>query len=72
MSDIPKFNPNNIVKRAYLKDINSSNLTEQSTDGETPKYDASKIVKKGYAPRECIPQKHCIHNMWLVKPTNMN
>jgi hypothetical protein len=52
MSDTPKFNPNNIVKRAYLKDINSSNLSEQSTDGETPKYDASKIVKKGYAPKE--------------------
>ena len=57
MSDTPKFNPNNIVKRAYLKDVNSSNLTESSTDGEVPKYDASKIVKRGYAPREAFQEE---------------
>lgn len=57
MSDTPKFNPNNIVKRAYLKDVNSSNLSEPSTDGEVPKYDASKIVKRGYAPREAFQEE---------------
>ncbi|MFY8248142.1 MAG: hypothetical protein ACOVJ5_00395, partial [Gloeomargaritales cyanobacterium] len=41
-----------IVKRAYVKDINSSNLSEPSTDGEVPKYDASKIVKRGYVAKE--------------------
>lgn len=52
MSDIPKYDPTKIVKRAYVKDINSSNLTESSADGEVPKYDASKIVKRGYVAKD--------------------
>lgn len=31
-----------------------------------------KQIQKGYAPKERLPMKHCIQNIWLVKPTNMN
>ncbi len=64
MSDIPKYDPTKIVKRAYVKDINSSNLTESSADGEAPKYDASKIVKRGYVAKDdfqeegFVPEKY--------------
>jgi len=57
MPENPIYDPNKIVKRAYVKDINSSNLSEPSTDGEVPKYDASKIVKRGYAPREAFQEE---------------
>ena len=29
-------------------------------------------INKGYAPRERIPFKHCVNNIWLVKPANCN
>ena len=29
-------------------------------------------IQKGYAPKEKIPLKHCMNNIWLVKPTNCN
>ena len=31
-----------------------------------------KQFTKGMAPKEKLPMKHCIKNMWLVKPTNLN
>jgi hypothetical protein len=31
-----------------------------------------KQIQKGNAPKERMPVKHCISNIWLVKPTNMN
>jgi len=65
MSDIPKYDPTKIVKRAYVKDINSSNLTESSADGEVPKYDASKIVKKGYAPREAFQEEGFVPDKYV-------
>jgi hypothetical protein len=29
-------------------------------------------IQKGYAPKERIPIKHCVNNIWLVKPANAN
>ena len=29
-------------------------------------------IKKGLAPKEKMPFKHCVRNMWLVKPSNAN
>mmetsp|Transcript_21918 Transcript_21918/g.21104 ORF Transcript_21918/g.21104 Transcript_21918/m.21104 type:complete len:361 (+) Transcript_21918:487-1569(+) len=29
-------------------------------------------ISRGYAPKERIPMKHCVNNIWLVKPTNAN
>ena len=52
MPENPIYDPTKIVKRAYVKDVNSSNLSEPSADGEVPKYDASKIVKRGYVAKE--------------------
>jgi hypothetical protein len=31
-----------------------------------------KQLGKGMAPKEKLPMKHCINNLWLVKPTNLN
>jgi hypothetical protein len=31
-----------------------------------------KDISKGYAPKERIPIKHCMNNIWLVKPANAN
>jgi len=29
-------------------------------------------ITKGHAPKERIPLKHCVNNIWLVKPANAN
>lgn len=31
-----------------------------------------KDITRGYAPKERIPLKHCMNNIWLVKPANAN
>jgi len=31
-----------------------------------------KDFNKGYAAKERIPIKHCVNNVWLVKPSNAN
>jgi hypothetical protein len=31
-----------------------------------------KDIQRGYAPKERIPIKHCVNNIWLVKPANAN
>ena len=31
-----------------------------------------KLMQKGFCPKEKMPLKHCINNIWLVKPTNLN
>ena len=31
-----------------------------------------KDIQRGYAPKERIPIKHCVNNIWLVKPSNAN
>lgn len=31
-----------------------------------------KDIQKGYAAKERIPIKHCVNNIWLVKPSNAN
>ena len=31
-----------------------------------------KDFQRGYAPKERIPIKHCVNNIWLVKPSNAN
>jgi len=31
-----------------------------------------KDISRGNAPREKIPLKHCINNIWLVKPASAN
>lgn len=51
MPENPIYDPNKIVKRAYTRDSYTSGPEEQSSNG-VPKYDSSKIVKKGYVPRQ--------------------
>jgi hypothetical protein len=29
-------------------------------------------IQRGFAPKEKMPMKHCVRNMWLVKPSNAN
>jgi hypothetical protein len=42
-------------------------------DAETVEfYSRYRDIAKGYAPRERIPMKHCVNNIWLVKPAAMN
>ena len=48
-------------------------LTAGQEDTEWAEFNARyRDISKGFAPKERIPIKHCVNNIWLVKPSNAN